>query len=143
MDAPKEVVLKLNVARDLEAGDLAPHWIDAAKNLLDRPVLARRIAALEDDEKGVPSIRVQPGLQFPDSLALVLSGFLEVVALGETARARSVAVADADLPRVGDGDELRRVGGHEAMSKAGGEMSKDTATATERCQTSVASMPVR
>src|ERR1700730_19048074 len=112
MDAPEEVMLVFEFARDLEAGDLATHWVDATEYLLDRPVLARRIAALEDDENGVTSIRVQRRLQFPDSLALVLGGVLEVVALGEAARARSVGVADADLSRAGYRDELSRVVGH-------------------------------
>ena len=112
MDAPEEVVLAFDFARDLEACDLAPHRIDAAKNLLDRSVFTGRITALEDDEKGVPPIRVKRGLQFPDSLALVFSGFLELVALWEIAWARSVGVTDADLRRAGDRDELGRVGGH-------------------------------
>ncbi len=124
MDAPEEVMLEFDFARDLEAGGLAAHRIDAAKNLLDCPVFAGRIAALEDDEKGVPSVRVQRRLQFPDSLALVLGGFLELVALGETARARGICVADADLPCAGDGGELGWVGWHETMSKTVMDLSK-------------------
>jgi hypothetical protein len=61
----------------------------------------------------------------------VLGGFLELVVLAETARSRSVGVAEPDLPRAGDGDELRWVGWHEAMSKPGLDLSKEAVTATE------------
>src|SRR4051794_13350858 len=97
MYAPQEVVLLLDLGRCLEARDFASHRIDTSKNFLDRTVLPGRVPTLQDDEHSVPRIRIQNCLQLLETLALVLRGFVEIVAVRDAVRARSVVVAKLHL----------------------------------------------
>ena len=56
--APKEVVLQFGGTGMLEAEDLAALGVDARHHVPDRPVLARRVHGLKDEEHGVLAGRV-------------------------------------------------------------------------------------
>ena len=56
---PQKVVVQFLGRRLLEAEDLAALRIDAAHDVLDRPVLAGRVHRLQDDQHRVPVVRVE------------------------------------------------------------------------------------
>ena len=60
---PQVVVIELRARGRLEIGDSDPLRVDPFEHPADRPVLARRIHCLEDDEDLVPMLSVEDLLQ--------------------------------------------------------------------------------
>ena len=117
LDAPEEIVLELGLGRDLEAGHVAAHWIDAAKDFPDGAVLTGSVATLEHDEERVAGVGVEFGLEFLDAFAFLLCGVLEFFALGEGFGPRRILVVEFDLARVCDWVEGREVFWHSGLNQ--------------------------
>ena len=62
-------------ARLLEAEDLAALGIDAGHDMLDGPVLSRRVHGLENQEQGVAVVGVKEALEGPELLNVFLEDF--------------------------------------------------------------------
>src|SRR4051812_2652436 len=50
VNAPEVIVRELGRRRDFERGDPAALWVNAGEDVLDRPVLAGGVDALEDEQ---------------------------------------------------------------------------------------------
>ena len=118
--AAQEILVELGRRRDLEA--LHPHAlrVDAAHDVTDRPILARGIECLQDDEDAVGVLRsesrlvirkeLDPLVQQRDPVLLPLDPRLEcgIEVLGQVHAGAWADSERLDEPR----DSLRRVVGH-------------------------------
>ena len=76
---PEEVVIQLLGRRPLEREDLAPLGVDARHDVLDRPVLPRRVHGLEDEENAPLVLRVELVLHLREELDPPLQEGLSVL----------------------------------------------------------------
>ena len=72
VDAPQEVVIQLLLGGHLETGHVAALGVHAVKDVLDGPVLARGVHALEDNEYRVFPLGPQDLLQLQEALGVAL-----------------------------------------------------------------------
>jgi hypothetical protein len=80
--APEKVVLKLFAARRFEGVHFAGLRIDARHDVLDDAVLARSVHALQHDQHGPASVRIEALLHFREPADAFREDELRLVAVG-------------------------------------------------------------
>ena len=95
VDAPQEIVAEFLGAGLLEAGDLHARWVEGADDLFDGPVLARRVARLQDEQQRLLALGVEPLLPL-GKLAGKFGGLRLPLFLGQTGVVVRRPVAEFD-----------------------------------------------
>ncbi len=106
---PQVVVGQLVAARDLEAGDRAPLRVEGLHHLVDRPVLAGGIDALEDHEHRVLRLGPEPVLQLAEPHEL-LRGRLGRRGLVAPVGSGGVELLEVDAGAGSDAQRVSQVG---------------------------------